>query len=410
MKKHIKILTLILAVVSVLALTVSCKENGNNGDNTTPTYCDYTVSIVDMIGKPMSDVTVNFIYPDGTTKKTRFTDENGVAILKNVESGDYKVVLEQGFSSATFDTYEYTLSATNNSLAVIAKDASKCTSIYGEVADNELAYVIGVGSYDVMWNGAEAYFVFNATNTGIYTFTIESDNADTTVGYYGIPMFVQATHRGEGEYDTHSFSITIQDSATPYVIGIKASNKVDAKLTVTRTGDAPFDPQFAPWTMIEKESDVEKCTIAAGVNLVDFDITDKNAKVYLADDGRYYTADGKPVYIRVTSSNETYLPGASLALLAGYVNDQIGMNIGGYVYDENGNFVEKRNYNLMIEDYMALCDDTYGVVPLTAELAECIQLHGKNTGWWNSASGNYIFGATPINVTNAWLFLCVVEG
>ena len=146
------------------------------------------------------------------------------------------------------------------------------------------------------------------------------------------------------------------------------------------------------------------------MNLVNFDITDKNAKVYLADDGCYYTAEGKPVYVRITSSNETYLPGASLALLAGYVNDQIGMNIGGYVYDENGNFVEKRNYNLMIEDYMALCDDTYGVVPLTAELAECIQLHGKNTGWWNSASGNYIFGSTPINITNAWLFLCVVEG
>ena len=409
MKKYLKILTLILAIASVLMLTVSCKNNGNGGDET-PTYCDYSVSIVDMLGTPMSDVTVKFIYPDGTTTKTRFTDENGLATLKNVESGEYKVVIEQGFSSAVFDVYEYTLTANNNSLSVIAKDSSKCTPLYGEVKDGELAYVVSVGNYDVNWNGSEAYLVFNASQTGIYSFSINAPVTDTTIGYYGIPMFVQATHRGEGEYDGQSFNVTIQDTATPYVIGLKSISAVNASITISRIADAPFDPQYEPWTMVEKESDVEKCTIAAGVNLVDFNITDMNATVVLGSDGVYYTSDGKPVYIRITSSNETYLPGASLALLAGYVNDQIGMNIGGYVYDENGNFVDKLNYNLMIKDYMELCDETYGVVPLTEELAECIRLHGNSTGWWNISSGNYLFGSTPINISNAWLFLCVVEG
>ena len=67
------------------------------------------------------------------------------------------------------------------------------------------------------------------------------------------------------------------------------------------------------------------------------------------------------------------------------------MNIGGYIYDENGDFVDKLNYNLMIEEYMKYCDSKYGVIPLTEELAECMKLHGTSTGWWNSSAGNYLF-------------------
>ena len=62
----------------------------------------------------------------------------------------------------------------------------------------------------------------------------------------------------------------------------------------------------------------------------------------------------------------------------------------------------------MIKDYMEYCDSTYGVVPLTAELAECIKLHGKQNGWWTKGSMNYLFGNQDIVQENAWLFLCMI--
>ena len=159
---------------------------------------------------------------------------------------------------------------------------------------------------------------------------------------------------------------------------------------------------------MEKNSDVGKCDIPDETVLINFDVADKNVTV-VERDGLYYTADGKPIYIRITTGNQAYLGGASLALIAGFVDDKIGMNIGGYIYDENGNFVEKRNYNSMIQSYMELCDGGYGVVPLTTELAECIKLHGENNHWWDTTSPNFIFGSSDIVIENAWLFLCMIE-
>ena len=63
----------------------------------------------------------------------------------------------------------------------------------------------------------------------------------------------------------------------------------------------------------------------------------------------------------------------------------------------------------MIKTYMEYVDGTYGVVPLTEELAECIKLHGQSNGWWNLESSGYLFDGLLINEENAWLFLCMVE-
>lgn len=401
MKKVYKIFALVFALTALITLMAACKEE--------PTYSDYTVTVVDDFGDPVSGVIVKFI--DGNNEsKTRVTDKDGTAVLKNALDGDYKVYVEQSFSDAVITQNEYSLSKGNNSLNLVVRNGAKSVDIYGDTAEGAYACSVGVGSYNVVTEaGKTKYFIFYAQTRGVYNVSFSSNDEGMTVGYYGNPMIVQSAHCGDGEYDGKSFELVIQDTQTPYVIGLNCVKSVDATLTIERTGDAPFDPQFVPWTQIEKEAEIEKCVIGAGVTLVDFDVTDPTLAVRLGDDGFYYTADGKPVYIRITSDRATYLEGASLAFLAGFVSDNIGMNIGGYIYDENGNFVEKRNYNLMIEDYMEFCDSTYGVVPLTEELAECVKLHGESTGWWNPSAGNYLFGADPIVAANAWLFLCMIE-
>ena len=219
-------------------------------------------------------------------------------------------------------------------------------------------------------------------------------------------MFVQRDHVGDGAYDGKSFELVIQDTSTPYVIGVSSFEASDVSFKIERVADAPFDPEYAPWDSVYKQADIDACVIPEGTTLRDFDITDSTLSV-VEKDGFYYTSDGKPVYIKIKGTSETYLPGASLAYLAGYVDNNIGGNIGGYVYDENGEFVAKLSYNLMIEAYMEYCDSTYGVVPLTTELAECIKLHGQQSGWWTEGTVNYLFGGYDIVAENAWLFLCM---
>ena len=397
MKKIIAVLVVLLLALSVFA---ACKE--------TETYADYTVKIVDGLGNPMSDVIVEFTGPTGVTS-SRVTGLDGVAVLKNSLVGDYSVVLQKGFSTAVITQSRYTLSAEVKTLNLILRDEEKSVDIYGAVEDNSYACKIGTGTYTIPSNeGKTNYYLFNALTKGVYEFTVESENAGTTVAYFGGPMFVQATHVGDGEYNGKTFQIIVQDSLTPYVIGVTVFGEASATLNVERVSDAPFDPEYLAWTDVNMKADISENLLPDGTTLVDFDITDSTLSV-VERDGFYYTADGKPVYIRITKSNNKYLPDASLKFLAGYDDKNFGINIGGYVYDEDGNFVDKLSYNVMIKSYMEYCDSTYGVVPLTKELAEGIKLHGESTGWWNPQSGNYLFSEYNVVEENAWLFLCMIE-
>ncbi|MBR4835789.1 MAG: Ig-like domain-containing protein, partial [Clostridia bacterium] len=112
MKRIICILSLILAFSCLATLMVGCKKEDETPE---PVYGDYTISIVDGLNNPMSNVVVKFTYPDGTTK-SRITEADGVASIKNVELGDYKVTLEKGFSNAIIDVASYNLTKDNTSL------------------------------------------------------------------------------------------------------------------------------------------------------------------------------------------------------------------------------------------------------------------------------------------------------
>ena len=368
------------------------------------TYGDYSVKIVDGLGNPVSQVVVKYISNDGATTKTRLTGADGVASLSNVPLGNYQVILEKGLSTAGFETWEYELTADSRELEIIVRDEAITTDIYGEF--NSFAYSVGVGSYTVPTDdNYSIYVVFHATKTGIYRFTLDSADADATIGYYGMPLYVQATHRGEGDYDGRSFEIIVQDTATPYVIGVNIVNSADTSFSIERVADAPFDPYHAPWTIVPAKAELSKCDLPEDVVLTDLDITDKNLSVTLGEDGYYYTNDGELVYIRLGSiSTKKYLD-VSIAYIAGFVDSNFGQNFGGYVYDDNGDFVGKYSYNDMIGSYYEICDSK-GVCPLTAELAEAIICHGNSSGWWNPDAMNFLFSDVDYVVENAWLFLC----
>ena len=85
MKKIIAALLIIFTLVITLA---ACNTTG-----------DYTVIIVDGLGNPMANVIVKIETPDDETI-TRVTGKDGTVSLKEVTLGDYKIILEKGFSDA----------------------------------------------------------------------------------------------------------------------------------------------------------------------------------------------------------------------------------------------------------------------------------------------------------------------
>lgn len=389
------------------------------GGSDEPVYLDYTVTVVDGAGKPMSNVMVKFTTPDGETK-TRITEKDGIASLKNVIEGEYKVNLEAGLSDAIVLVKEYTLTKETNSIYAVVRDSKNSIEIYGAVEDGTYASSIDAGAHIIPCTAGEiSYYLFYARTPGVYKVALTSSDEQMTLGYYGMPMFVQSNHCGDGAYDGKSFELIIQDITTPYIFGIKANENAIANLTVERTGDAPFDPNYADWIEVTAEGPFTVCD-TTGKTLVDVDISAESFDITIGSDGYYYTNDGKAVYIRLTTApghsymdeefNSQLVFGGSLALMAGLVEGQdVGNNIGGYVYDENGNFVNKYRYNQMIATYLDYVDSTYGVVQLNAELVECIKLHGQSSGWFNPDSYGYLFGSIEVNDDISWLFLCMVE-
>ncbi len=394
--------------------------------NGMPKHDNYTVRVVDEVGNPVSSVMVTVTDENGV-EKTKMTDDNGLAIFNDVLVGNNTVTLDvshreiMNLSEITLINTTYSLKRKTRDLCAVVRDETKIHEIYGEVSDGEIAYAVGVGSYNISVLADDRFYVvFYAQSKGVYTVSIKSNNPEATVGFYGIPMFVQSNHRADGEYDGKSFELIIQDSATPYVIGVSSPDAAEISLKIERTDDAPFDPNFVDWTVVEAdESKLVDCYLG-DKKLDDVDITKESLEITVDDEGYYYI-DGKQVYVRITTTtNYGYytddlkfalvLPG-SLALIAGHVDLNVGGTLGGYVYDENGNFVAKYSYNEMIAQYMECVDDTYGVVPLNNQLAECIKIMGETSGWFNPDNPGYLFGKLDVKVNNdiSWLFLCMVE-
>ncbi len=517
-KFPIWIIPVAIAVVIGIAMAIILPGLFGGDETTDPTYCDYSVSVVDYLGNPMSNVMVIFTAPDGEESMI-ITENNGIALLENVIAGEYKVVVDKGFSNATIFTNEYTLTEEKNELCVVARDGDNSIDISGDVdagsyAHNisvddfsvyteagkttylsfdpieagiygititnasrsslsyygiynevklinlgdydketktlsvvlsytDFTYIIGVDSDATEWvdisvtrisdvpyyiygavedgttaepvgtgthtfegeAGKTSYAVFTPGRTGIYKISFNSDDEGMTIGYYGLPMVVQPNHCGDGEYDGKTFEFVVHDGDTPRVIGINFTKTTSAELIIERTGDAPFDPQYAPWTEVPAPTDIDKCHLPKETILTDLDVTDPTLSVTRGDDGYYYTSDGKLVYIRIGSVGQNGYLDVSIAYIAGLVDQNFGSNFGGYVYDENGEFVDKYSYNSLLKAYYEKCSGS-GVYPLTDDLAEAIQLHGNNCGWWRYGTVNYLFNGVGVVVENAWLFLC----
>ncbi len=394
------------AAVLVIALSVTLVLL-LNGKADEPVYADHNVTVIDMVGRPIKDVMVKFIGNDGTSK-TRVTGEDGIATYKNALVGNFKIEIKAGTSSAVIETPEYKFADGSSELTVVLRNSETSTDIYGDrISEGSFAGTVSSGEYQIpAGKSGLDYYVFSAKTAGTYKISINSSNLQTTVGYYGHPMVVRTDDIYAGKNDGKGYELVVQEAGAPYVIGVDRKDASAFTLKIERLGDAPFDPAFAPWTVVPATEDFEKCVIPAGKTLVDLDVTDATLSATLGADGYYHTADGALVYIRIKSASKYWE--TELARLVGQMDNTTGINIGGYLYDSEGNYLNKYSYNDMIISYIDYCDDENGVYPLTKELADAIKFHGERAGWWTPTSINYLFADYDEIKENAWLFICCV--
>ncbi len=233
------IAVLIIAAVIVIILTLGGSNNGIQGGASG--NADYSVTVLDEIGNPMSDVIVKFTDENGKTK-IKATGTDGKALLSNAEKGDYTVLIEAGPSTATVLESDYLLTAEQTELVVYVRDNSKTVELMGAAEEGSYGYYVSKGSFSVYTEqGKMTYLVLKPSQSGFYNITITDPQTNATVGYYGPPDDIGITSLPVAEMYDNGISLVIADSAKECVLGISDPTGEGVSIEITRIGDAPTE-------------------------------------------------------------------------------------------------------------------------------------------------------------------------
>ena len=419
MKRRFSVLTLLLCLAMLLA---ACGGDGGSAATTPSGEAAYRVSVVDPNGAPCSGVIVKFLQ-NGQQVAVQTLNDQGIA-EKTLKRGDYTLELMFTDSNATYhyDQSALQLTAEKTELTVTLSlgTSGEGVSLFAQ-GQECIAYNVTVGDTFVkLTPGSRSYFLFTPQQAGAYRFSCKE--ADTTIGYYGAPHFVQ--ENSAAEVVDNAFSISVKndmigtgDTGTAVlVIGLDSGSDTEAILTIERTGDPVHTVEDEPWTVYQPTASLEAYKLPDGAVLKDFDLTaDAYTLVLNETDGFYHlnTADGPLVLVRLgeKAGGSKYLDSfETIISKSGVVK---------YFYDADGNFQKKESYTECLMQYIGYEDQSTmkkhegcmdpdsGMYPLTEDLKYIIQQRGEYVGWFEEGNAMYLFGALPgVNPENAWLFAC----
>ncbi len=222
----------LIAVVVAIILILPNKDNNS---------IDYTVTVLNELGNPVSDVIVKFTGNDGGTS-LKVTNSEGKAILAEAPKGDYTVLLESGPSGALIIDAVHELTAEMTDITAYVHDADGAVTLSGEVAEGTYGLSVSLGSYAVYTRKTHmSYLVFKPTQSGIYKFAITDSGTNATIGNYGYSSDTYLSHTGGIDYDGISFSLIAYGDDISYVIGIDNPLGGIVNVDITRTANAPVE-------------------------------------------------------------------------------------------------------------------------------------------------------------------------
>ena len=403
--KNLKKLIIVAALMCSAMFLVAC-----GGGET-----EYKVTVKDALGNTYGKDTIVEFYDGDTKAGMQICDENGVA-TKTLAKGTYTIKVTSTEKGVSYYYEETQVTGSKTAVEVIISnmlgEEPEVLFVSGEETD---AYYVNAGCTNVeLAEGKRSYFLFVPTEAGMYEFSVVCDSK-TDIGYYGAPHFVQ--ENSAAEVKDGKFTMNITESmigkegtgTTIAVIGVDSEKKANAVLCIDRTGDPEKTLAEEEWTIYKKTVELSKYTLPAGKSLVDFDVTSAtkyNVVLNKADGFYHLNNENGPLVVVYLAEDPTvpYLPCFKNIL------DRSG--ISKYVFDADGNFVEKVSYSECLLEYIEFADDATGVYPLTEDLKTIIQERGEYVGWWDSTSPSFIFKDTAgmpipgLNVDNAWLFMC----
>ena len=388
---------------------------------------EYTVTVLDGFGNPLSGIEVSFISGSVEAAKVK-TDKNGKAAAKLV-SGEYTVEVLSDDLAPSAESYKVNDASPALEIKLVAL-ANNPEMVYpGDVeTDTVLAgvYTVGIGSVRIpVEKGKIRYLFFIPQEGAIYHIYTDSDKVE--VGYYGGSFFVSQTNIGNVDENgvlIHEFLHTSVGSKVVFGLTSTSAAVEECTLTIAKAADIeikdeerPWD-QFVPTQVPAKTVETPKGNlkyVPIEINFSTMQGTKEIQVVYNEKDGYYHLhkADGPILYVRITQSTKYLDPLKTIASLT---------NIGKAFYDETGELIKKESYvdaiyidkrlqpNNNNRYYSDVADKKYGVVPLTEELIYILKNAGESD-WYKKGSPDYIFdnGTIPADVMpqNAWLFACV---
>lgn len=440
MKNIIKIILLALCVATLSLSLVSCDivdkimgaiggngegegegegngegEGEGEGENNEPELDYYTVTLDDGTGNAVTGIQVKLVDAEGNEAAKSIVGMAGERVagradLVSVTSGAYTVSLTSISGAGIYYDKTTTIDETDRSITVkiYNKIPPKSRDLMGDGISGEVAApTMDMGFYYGTIKAGMNYFVFNPEREGIYEVRVRLDGANGTLGNYGIPDYVLKSVETVSD-GTLSVEIPpiISEGGCPNVIGINSSAIAAGYIEIVRVSDLPNRPQYAPWTSVQPTISLKPFDLPydnASLDMID--ITDPGVKVVLGADGYYHLGNenGKIVYVYVTQAVKDGYLDAAFTTIADL------QTFGHYVYDDDGNFIRKEQFNDMLYQYAEYCDENTGVYPLTEDLAYAIKSFGNSQGWYKLDNEEFsIFGedAASVVAENAWLFAC----
>ena len=387
MKKWISILCITLLLCSAMTMAVSAAA-GTPEDPVVFTGLNFNMVKI----------------PAGETYYATFTDTTGAAkrhininSTTDIEAG-YAVTCGSNVANSDENGYcnlvvapdangTYLLAITNNS----TKQATYFVNFY-EVSPYEISDILlydGENAVTTL-NADTTLYVFEPLETGVYEVLVDKD---AVLSHWNGSVFYVT---GLAEETTEG-RLEIGCGALGQSLLIGLSGVSSANITITKIGEyeAPASVEYVEY--------VNKHTPISGFQLPDAEMTivDITAAqtVVLGADGiyRYGSANGPVLYVDMTGVTyadlyECYYPSAAEPAdrLRGTYVDADGKTCG---YD-------------FITAMKAYADalDTNGYYYLTEDLANYLQMYGKDQGWFNAEYSPFeIIKAGNFNADSAWL-------
>ncbi|MBE6646074.1 MAG: hypothetical protein E7611_00360 [Ruminococcaceae bacterium] len=379
----------------------------------------YGVWIVDGLGNPISDVIVKILKGDELVKMYPY---NGQYLPFELEDGEYRIELDLSQTGRDFvyDADSCVMSPEKRSVKIeLRNKLSEPTSIfvgYPILADYQ-AYNVTSGSYELTLTPNDyTFIIFRPSASAVYTLTYVCDS-ELTVSYHGSSFFVQGEDLSGSSEAIAKYKNGLSVDVFPGNIGgdlvfaIKSESATSCILNIANAGDPGTRLEDEPWSPYLEDDATVSAQLSAPKEgtYTEIDLTDTSLKaVFNEKDGYYHlnSEDGPIIFIDLTTDSK-YI--SSIQVICA------NQRMGTYIYDINGDVVEKRSYNELFHQYGMPSTKEEKVeqairVPLTEKLAEAIKTFGDKNSWWAEGSDANIFTklllGTPYNREYAWLLFC----